>query len=202
MPRSPAPGDDAVGPLDFDRAPAARRRAGLDARLAFEDAAVRHVCALLGRPRLAQAIARESRERTEAGACNFPLFEATCPDFPVRLRVGALRAVKWIAVADLYNHFARTPVGLALAELLGEVDPDDGPWGLVFRWAGARDSEGRQHAIKGGRFMVAHTAPALPAAGRVLFAADLKVGDARYPVALERLDDLVGRLGLGFDPDG
>lgn len=134
-----------------------RRNAGVEGMAAYEDAAVRKLCALLGRPALARLVADEARDRTERGAISLALFDEMAR-FPVVLRTGKLRRVRFVTLPDLFNNFARSPIGVGLRNVHDEVGYRDRPIGLVFRWAGIKTDDGKQNTIKGGKFMIAHTA--------------------------------------------
>jgi hypothetical protein len=122
----------------------------------YEDRAVRNLCTCLGRTDLIATVQRESRQRTGPGLLSFPLFEELT-GFHVRLRTSKVRGVRWLSVPDLFNRFPSTQLGKALRAIHDELDAADGPIGLVFRWTGDKDSQGKTHAIKDGRYMVLHT---------------------------------------------
>jgi hypothetical protein len=152
-----------------------RRTKGLEGLAAFEDSAVRRLCTLLGLPALARRVADEAADRTELGGCNFALFDEVAY-FPVALRVGKLRRVRFVTVPDFFNNFARTPVGVGLQQAYDEIDDHDRPFGLVFHWAGIRTDDGKQNTIKGGKFMIAHTATTEIARAGVKLVAQMGVG--------------------------
>jgi hypothetical protein len=166
-------------------------RARVGGRRAYEDAAVRRVCTKIGLPRLAPRIAAESESRVGEAGCLFAIFEEMT-HFPIRFRVGRLRNIRFLALSDLFNKFARTPIGRALADLAADVDPADGPIGLVFRWSGAPDEGGVQKTIKGGTFMAAHTDGSATTAGSTRITTTTPLGtDPAAFVIVETLDSLL-----------
>lgn len=187
--------DDPLGDLDLSAFGAAGP--GRDARDTYEDGAVRAACRLIGLPGLARAIAAEAAARTGDPSCRFALFDEMT-GFPVRLRVGRLRGVRFLALPDLFDRFPRTPIGAALAVLAAELDPAEGPIGLVFRWAGARDDAGRQRTIKGAKFMAAHTAPSV-AGDSVRVIAPMKLAGAACDVTVQTLPALLAAYA-GWTP--
>jgi hypothetical protein len=175
-------------------------------RLHYEQEALRRVCAGVVMPSLFHRVTREACARGAPGA-TFELFDALYR-FPIQFRTGRLRYIRFISLADLFNRFGATPIGQELARLADEeLDLDDGPIGLIFRWAGAKDSEGNQHTIRGGRFLVAHTANtgAFAAGQTARFTATVKLGRKRnapiQEVTLERLDDLLAHYST-WQPAG
>jgi hypothetical protein len=159
-------------------------------RRSREDAAVRKICTLARLPRMPALLAAEAEARTGSPSCTFPLFDEFT-GFPVRFRVGRLRGVRFLAVPDLFNRFAKTAIGLALADVCDEADPAEGPVALVFRWPGRRDESGRLQSIKGALYMTAHTASTSFAGAGVKIVASMRLGGARHVVTVEPLDALM-----------
>ncbi len=189
--------DDTDDEPDFDRV-GFRRGGKLEGLAAYEDSAVKYLCTRLGMVHVSNSVAAEARERGAAGR-NFPLFDSLAY-FPVRLRVGRLTKVRFVTLPDLFNRFARTPIGVALEQVCDDVDPAHGPMGLVFRWAGLVDDQGRQQTIKGGRFMVAHTAGSTTE-GTVKLSASLKLRGRRCDVTVETFDSFLENY-RGWSPYG
>ncbi len=171
-----------------------RHLGGPRARDSYEDSAVRFACKCLGRPdwpaRIIALAAERADTREFGGGCSFTVFdEIAC--LPVCLRIGRLREMRFLAIPDLYNNFKRTPIAQALSLLADEYDPDERYLGLVFRWAGAPDESGRQATIKGGKFMVAHTAPIVGVRAGSRIVAPLSLAGTTRMVTVEHLAGLL-----------
>ncbi len=173
---------------EFDDLP--RKTRGLDRHANYEDKAVRKLCTQLGHPGLVRAIINECRDRTGTPVATFAMLDEITR-FPVRLRTGNLRRVRFITLPDLFDRVHRTPIGFALQDVCDEVDPDDGPIGLVFKWAGVKDADGKSHAIKGGEFMVAHTGPTNVTPGSVMIVASLKLCGVMQTVTIQKFQDFL-----------
>lgn len=167
-----------------------KRPAWSTGRAVYEDAAVRRLCARLALPRLPRLLAAETEKRTGTFVCSWAMFRELTR-FPVQLTCGRLKRVRFITVPDLFNTFHRTPIGLALADVCHELDPADAPIGLVFKWGGLRGEDGRQYTIKGGKFMIAHTAPASLVPGGVMLSAAMKLCHGIETVVVQRFDDFL-----------
>lgn len=157
----------------------------------YEASAVAKVCALLALPQLARDVRAEASAR--GVTASFALFD-DLSGFPVRLRVGKLRRVRFITMPDLFDRFAKTPIGWALSDIADELDPADGAIGLVFQWAGIRDDKGVVRSIKGNHFMVAHTFPSVSSDGATRIVSSLKFRGLRHTVVVERLPQLVSNF--------
>lgn len=179
--------------LDPDRYSGDRSKA---AKRGYEDSAVRYVCNCLALPGLARTIAAVANERLGRPQCNFPLFDEVA-HFPTALRVGKLRRVRFVTLPDLFNAFPKTPIGYALADVADDVGIDR-DIGLIFKWVG-RDDGTRNTAIKGGKFMIAHTAASGLGVGRVKIMASMPLAGVAADVTVEPLDAFLA-LYRGWSP--
>ena len=182
---------------DRDAVRAGWRERGLVGLAAYEDAAVRRVLARLKlRPIDAEVVLR-ARETTGVGVRTFAMMETCVGGFPVQLRCGTMSYLKRLAVPDVFDRFTRTPIYTQLAALIdgGQLDPDVGPVGMVFKWAtetvvAGRDGRTRTAGIRGGKFMAIHTYPTVGGNTRIVHETAALGG-----LTIETLDGLLDALG-------
>ncbi len=148
----------------------------------YEDTVVRRLCKAIGRPRLPAELVASN----EKGKCTFSAFDMAT-NFPMRFSCGKLRRIRFVTIPDLFNKFSKTPIGYSFSNLIQDFDIEDKPIGLVFRWVGTKTEDGKQHTIKGGRYMVAHNGPSTISRNKVAIYADMN----GMLVIVQLLDDLI-----------
>jgi hypothetical protein len=188
--------DDLARYFDDEAGAAGRARARRSAASCYEDAAVRKVLALLRQEGLAGMLARAEEEHSGQYTCTFARLHDALPDLPVRFGAGRLRYLKRIAVPDLFDRFTKTPIFLALEDLACELDPALGALAFVFRWASdarvsSRAGRVERKGIRGGKFMVIHTAPTAPQPGATRIVRACMLGGHACEVTIETLEALL-----------
>lgn len=175
------------------------RRSAEEAAAAYEDAACRRILQLAGQASLVPALRAASRQATGEHTCRFHHLPDVLPALSVRFGHGNLRYVKRIAVPDLFDRFSKTPIWLGLTQVAEFWDVTETPIALVFRWkaetaVGAAGRE-RRAGIKGGKFMVAHTASTSDRR-RTRIIRTMDLAGTTVEVTIETLDDLIAGLGV------
>lgn len=174
------------------------RHSGADTVQRYEHAALRNLCKLLNHLEAARSVEAESRQRTAHGLGTFALFEELT-GFPVALRVRRLLNVRWLSVPDLFNKFDRTPITKGFLELGDEIDLVEQAAGLVFRWPGDKDELGKRHAVKGGKFMVAHNYTAREAVSGTCVTGGVCIGRVSMTLHIETMTQFATRFD-NWDP--